>query len=269
MPVVPWPESNQHSLRNSILSRARLPVPPQGPSDAGLRAAVAKPAEYSGRFASGSTRADVNVASPRQCRCRRDRTLLLSMAMENARDDRCRRKSVACARLAANPALIGGAGDRGHRRRDAGGRLVLPAGAGYPAPVRSASSSATPIIWRSRSACWSRSRPRAARRGRCCWPALPCSCSPRSANAWLGGYHAGVEWKFWQGPTDCTGPVGNLGSAGTLAAAARHRESDPLRRGAVALPRPLARRLQRADLAVDGSDGACGGIVAAKRALAS
>src|SRR3954453_5975898 len=21
-------------------------------------------------------------------------------------------------------------------------------------------------------------------------------------NAWLGGYHAGVEWKFWQGPTD-------------------------------------------------------------------
>ena len=32
-------------------------------------------------------------------------------------------------------------------------------------------------------------------------------------NAWLGGYHAGVEWGFWQGPTDCTGPVGNLGSA--------------------------------------------------------
>jgi hypothetical protein len=29
----PWPESNQHSLRNSILSRARLPVPPQGPLD--------------------------------------------------------------------------------------------------------------------------------------------------------------------------------------------------------------------------------------------
>src|SRR4051812_22835370 len=45
----PWPESNQHSLRNSILSRARLPVPPQGPPDIGLKAAVAKPAEYSGR----------------------------------------------------------------------------------------------------------------------------------------------------------------------------------------------------------------------------
>ena len=26
----PWPESNGHSLRNSILSRARLPIPPQG-----------------------------------------------------------------------------------------------------------------------------------------------------------------------------------------------------------------------------------------------
>jgi disulfide bond formation protein DsbB len=35
-------------------------------------------------------------------------------------------------------------------------------------------------------------------------------------NAGLGTYHAGVEWKFWQGPTDCTGPVGNLGSAGSL-----------------------------------------------------
>jgi disulfide bond formation protein DsbB len=35
-------------------------------------------------------------------------------------------------------------------------------------------------------------------------------------NAWLGGYHAGVEWGFWKGPTDCTGPVGNLGSAGNL-----------------------------------------------------
>ena len=36
------------------------------------------------------------------------------------------------------------------------------------------------------------------------------------ANAVLGGYHAGVEWKFWAGPSDCTGPVGNLGSAGSL-----------------------------------------------------
>jgi disulfide bond formation protein DsbB len=35
-------------------------------------------------------------------------------------------------------------------------------------------------------------------------------------NAGLGVYHAGAEWKFWQGPTDCSGPVGNLGSAGTL-----------------------------------------------------
>jgi disulfide bond formation protein DsbB len=35
-------------------------------------------------------------------------------------------------------------------------------------------------------------------------------------NAGLGAYHAGVEWQFWQGPTDCTGPVGNLGSAGNL-----------------------------------------------------
>jgi disulfide bond formation protein DsbB len=35
-------------------------------------------------------------------------------------------------------------------------------------------------------------------------------------NTWLGAYHAGVEWHFWQGPTDCTGEIGNLGSAGNL-----------------------------------------------------
>ncbi|WP_346656101.1 disulfide bond formation protein B [Bradyrhizobium sp. dw_78] len=35
-------------------------------------------------------------------------------------------------------------------------------------------------------------------------------------NAGLGAYHSGVEWHFFQGPTDCTGPVGNLGSAGSL-----------------------------------------------------
>ena len=35
-------------------------------------------------------------------------------------------------------------------------------------------------------------------------------------SAGFGAYHAGVEWGFWQGPTDCTGPVGNLGSAGSL-----------------------------------------------------
>jgi disulfide bond formation protein DsbB len=36
------------------------------------------------------------------------------------------------------------------------------------------------------------------------------------ANAWLGGYHAGVEWGLWQGPTECSGPVLDLGKAGSL-----------------------------------------------------
>lgn len=36
------------------------------------------------------------------------------------------------------------------------------------------------------------------------------------ANAWLGGYHAGVEWKFWPGPTDCSGPLVDFGKAGNL-----------------------------------------------------
>ncbi|MBR1222024.1 disulfide bond formation protein B [Bradyrhizobium sp. U87765 SZCCT0131] len=36
------------------------------------------------------------------------------------------------------------------------------------------------------------------------------------ANTVLGGYHAGVEWGFWPGPTDCSGPIADLGSAGSL-----------------------------------------------------
>jgi len=35
-------------------------------------------------------------------------------------------------------------------------------------------------------------------------------------NAWLGAYHAGVEWQFWRGPTECSGPVGNFGSAASM-----------------------------------------------------
>src|SRR5262249_6066607 len=35
-------------------------------------------------------------------------------------------------------------------------------------------------------------------------------------NAWLGGYHAGGEWQFWAGPTDCSGPLVDFGKAGGL-----------------------------------------------------
>ena len=36
------------------------------------------------------------------------------------------------------------------------------------------------------------------------------------ANAGLGLYHAGVEWGWWQGPTDCSGPITDLGAPGSL-----------------------------------------------------
>lgn len=35
-------------------------------------------------------------------------------------------------------------------------------------------------------------------------------------NAGLGVYHAGVEWKWWAGPADCSGPLNNLGGPGGL-----------------------------------------------------
>jgi disulfide bond formation protein DsbB len=39
------------------------------------------------------------------------------------------------------------------------------------------------------------------------------------AMLWTAGvavYHAGIEWKFWTGPQDCTGPISNVGSAKDL-----------------------------------------------------
>ncbi len=35
-------------------------------------------------------------------------------------------------------------------------------------------------------------------------------------NTGLSAYHAGVEWKFWAGPADCSGPLNSLGSVGGL-----------------------------------------------------
>ena len=35
-------------------------------------------------------------------------------------------------------------------------------------------------------------------------------------NAAFGTYHAGVEWGFWKGPTDCTGPLVDFGKSGNL-----------------------------------------------------
>lgn len=35
-------------------------------------------------------------------------------------------------------------------------------------------------------------------------------------NTGLAVYHAGVEWKFWQGPIDCSGPIDKFGSVSTM-----------------------------------------------------
>src|SRR4029079_14709253 len=35
-------------------------------------------------------------------------------------------------------------------------------------------------------------------------------------NAGLGAYTAGVQWKFWAGPTDCSGPLNDLRGPGGL-----------------------------------------------------
>lgn len=35
-------------------------------------------------------------------------------------------------------------------------------------------------------------------------------------NAGLGAYHSGIEWGFWPGPQDCSGPINDLDTAGGL-----------------------------------------------------
>jgi disulfide bond formation protein DsbB len=34
--------------------------------------------------------------------------------------------------------------------------------------------------------------------------------------AGIGVYHAGVEWKWWAGPQECSGPIATFGNAGDL-----------------------------------------------------
>ena len=35
-------------------------------------------------------------------------------------------------------------------------------------------------------------------------------------NTGFSTYHAGIEWKWWSGPTECTGPISNVTSAKDL-----------------------------------------------------
>jgi disulfide bond formation protein DsbB len=35
-------------------------------------------------------------------------------------------------------------------------------------------------------------------------------------NTGLASYHAGIEWKWWQGPTDCSGPIDKIGSVTSM-----------------------------------------------------
>ena len=125
-------------------------------------------------------------------------------------------------------------------------------------PVRSASNSATPIIWRCRSRlvvafAAARGAPRQVRAGRVC------GASARSARQCLARrLSRRRRMEVLAGPDRLLRPGRRSRQRRHAAAAARHRKSDPLRRGAVALPRPLARRLQRADLAADGGDGRVG-----------
>src|SRR5256885_7046995 len=140
----PWPESNQHSLRNSILSRARLPVPPQGPPDTGQEISQGRGSRSRRNIAAGrfrSTRADVIVACPARTVPARYHDWVRARGDEC---DTCSRQSVTAGHCVESRA-DGGARDHAGRASYAGRRLVFPAGAGYP-PLSALSGAALRLL---------------------------------------------------------------------------------------------------------------------------
>ena len=73
-----------------------------------------------------------------------------------------------------------------------------------------------PTILRSPSACSWHLPSRRAHHVASSYRLSPFSRWSCSVNAGLGAYHAGVEWGFWLGPTECSGTVLDLGKGGLL-----------------------------------------------------
>ncbi len=143
----------------------------------------------------------------------------------------------------------GGGGRGGHRRcGDHPRRLVLPIRPGLSAHVRSAWSSATPIISAFRLRSSSCSANRSAVAAAILLAALAVIAGLMLWNAGLAGYHAGVEWKWWPGPNTCGGAP-DLGGGGNLLKQLQSINVVRCDEAAWTIPRAVARRLQRADLA--------------------
>ena len=77
-------------------------------------------------------------------------------------------------------------------------------------------------------------------------------------NAGLGVYHSGVEWQWWPGPQDCSGAAPDFFTGGSLIDQINRTRVVRCDEAALALPRPVARGLQCADLAGAGSCCAMG-----------
>ena len=87
----------------------------------------------------------------------------------------------------------------------------------------------------------------------CCWRALRCSRSRRSPMPGSAAITPASNGDSGRGRPNAPGRW-SISAAPAACSTARQGQGGPLRRGAVALPRAVARRLQRADLAVDGRD---------------
>ncbi len=102
-----------------------------------------------------------------------------------------------------------------HRRRHHRRRLVLPARARHPA-LSALPRTALRLLSRHPAGFADRGSGAPRRGTRPLKLMFAILALALVANAGLGAYHAGVEWGFWPGPAECTGPVIDLGSAANL-----------------------------------------------------
>ena len=66
-----------------------------------------------------------------------------------------------------------------------------------------------------------------------------------AGSAVFGAYHAGVEWHFWQGPTECTGALSSAPTVNDFLQQLQNTKITQCRRRGDPHPRSVARRMER------------------------
>jgi disulfide bond formation protein DsbB len=215
----PWRESNPHSSRNTILSRARLPVPPHGHRGCSIASnAFQAKGKIATRCAAESenreqpnARRSAGLASARKIvtLARRQTGMgpgaMTDVAMRASWNERIRREPAVAAALAifaGSAATILGAWYFQYVLKLPPCPLCLEERMPYHIVIPLSLLLAIAAIVRA---------PRAL-----IVIGFLAIIAAMLASAALGAYHAGVEWGWWPGPVDCSGPITDFTVNGPL-----------------------------------------------------